>query len=179
MNIIFENERIRLREAELSDAENLLQIANDEEVMKYYGMNHSLNIEGATEEILWFRSLFEKNEGARWVIADKESNQYIGDIGVFHFEPDHNRVEIGFKLAKEHWNKGIIGECIQRALEFAFLEKKYNRVEALVDPRNIGCQMTLQKNGFQLEGTLREYEFEHGEYVDLQLYSILRREFSK
>lgn len=179
MNIIFENELIRLREAKLSDEEELLRISNDEEVMKYYGMNHSPNIEGAKKEILWYRSLLANNEGARWVIADKENNQYIGDIGVFHFEPTHNRLEIGFKLAKEYWNKGIMGACIQKTLQFAFLEKKYNRVEALVDPRNIGCQLTLKKNGFQLEGILREYEFERGHYVDLQLYSILKREFGK
>jgi len=37
--------------------------------------------------------------------------------------------------------------------------------------------MTLKKSGFTLEGTLREYEFENGQYIDLQLYSIIKREF--
>ncbi|CAM3794766.1 GNAT family N-acetyltransferase [Mesobacillus zeae] len=180
MSAIFENEMIRLRDAVLNDAEELLHTNNDDEVMMYYGKNpYNQDIQGARDEILWFRSLLAENKGVRWVIADKASNQYIGDIGVFNFEPDHNRAELGFKLQKKYWNKGIMRVCIQQVLEFAFEEKSYNRIEALVDPRNIGCQKTLKKNGFQLEGALREYEFERGQYIDLQMYSILRREFSK
>ncbi|MGR5881054.1 GNAT family N-acetyltransferase [Bacillus paranthracis] len=174
---IFESGNMRLREASLADAERLLQIMSNEDVMKYYGMNPCTSLEAAKEEIVWFQNLITNNQGFRWVIADKKSNQYIGDIGVFDFEPVHNRVEIGFKLQPAYWNRGIMSECIQKVLEFAFIQKKYNRIEALVDSRNISCQILLQKNGFTLEGTLREYEFENGYYVDLQSYSILKREF--
>lgn len=177
MVLIFESDRIRLRDASLADAERLVQIMSNEDVMKYYGMNPCTSLAAAKEEILWFQNLITNGQGFRWVIADKTSNQYIGDIGVFDFEPVHNRVEIGFKLHPTYWNRGIMSECIQKVLEFAFLQKKYNRIEALVDPRNISCQMALQKNGFFLEGTLREYEFENGNYIDLQSYSILKREF--
>ncbi|PYE87380.1 GNAT family N-acetyltransferase [Bacillus sp. 196mf] len=177
MATIFENNSIRIREASIADAEELFRIISDQDVMEYYGMKPCANLEGAKEEILWFQSLAKNNQGFRWIIADKKSNKYIGDIGVFGFEPIHNRIEIGFKLQQAHWNKGIMSECIQKVLEFSFLKNQYNRVEALVDPRNKGCQMTLKKSGFTLEGTLREYEFENGQYIDLQLYSIIKREF--
>jgi len=56
---------------------------------------------------------------------------------------------------------------------------RYNRIEAYVDRRNAASTHLLRKNGFQFEGTLRECEFEHGAYVDLDVYSILRREYVK
>ncbi|MBZ9623763.1 GNAT family N-acetyltransferase [Clostridium sp. FP2] len=176
---IFENHIIRLREATLEDAEELLRVTNDEDVMKYYGIEPYINIKEAEEEINWFISLFKGNNGARWVIADKKTNKYIGDIGVFDLDRQHNKIEIGFKLKKEYWNKGIMTDCISELLKFSFSNKNYNRVQAKVDPRNIGCKKTLEKCGFKLEGLLREYEFEHGDYVDLQVYSILKREYSK
>ncbi len=70
-------------------------------------------------------------------------------------------------------------ECIKKTLEFGFSDRNYNRIEALVDKRNIGCKKTLENNGFKLEGLLREYEFENGNYVDLEMYSILKREYIK
>lgn len=177
MTTIYENHLFRLRKAHINDAEELLNTSSNEEVMKYYGMNPCKDMQGAGKEIAWFNSLIEDGKGVRWVIADVNSNLYIGDIGVFGLDPDHSRIEIGFKLKKEYWNLGIMRKCIQKILAFSFLKKGYNRIEAFVDPRNIGCQMTLKRNGFQLEGTLREYELERGQYVDLQLYSILKKEY--
>ncbi|MEW8956996.1 GNAT family N-acetyltransferase [Clostridium sp.] len=179
MKTIFENNIIRLREAMLEDAEELLKLTNDEEVMRYYGMGAYNNIDEAEEEIKWFLNLSEEDKGVRWVIADRDSNNYVGDVGIFNLSKNHNRIEIGFKLNKEYWNKGIMRECIKRVLEFGFNEKRYNRIEALVDKRNIGCKKTLESNGFKLDGLLREYEYENGEYVDLEMYSILRREYKK
>lgn len=51
----------------------------------------------------------------------------------------------------------------------------YNRIEAYVDHRNAASAHILSKNGFQFKGTLRECEFEYGSYVDLDVYSILRK----
>ena len=176
---IFENYSIRLREATLEDAEELLKITNDEEVMKYYGMESYKNIKEAEDEINWFLSLSTENKGARWVIADKKSNKYVGDVGVFDYDRQHNKIEIGFKLKKEYWNKGIMTDCIGELLKFCFCNKNYNRVYALVESPNIGCIKTLEKCGFKSEGLLREYELQHGEYVDLHIYSFLKREYSK
>lgn len=175
--IIFENDSIILRDAHLEDAEELINITNDKEVMKYYGMEPYKTIKEAEEEIIWFLNLLKENQGVRWVIADKNTNKYIGDVGVFDFDKCHNKIEIGFKLKKEYWQRGIMAECIEKVLEFCFRDKGYNRVQALVDLRNVGCKKTLVKCGFKFEGLLREYEYENGEYVDLEAYSILKREY--
>jgi len=176
MTTIYENKYIRLRQAKIEDAEALFHLTQQKEVMKYYGAAPYTTLGQAKAEIEWFLSLEEKGQGARWVIADMHSNQYIGDIGLFHYQEKHRRVEIGFKLSMDYWNRGIMSECIRQTLAYGFGVRKYNRIEALADTRNNGCQKTLLKNGFQLEGVLREYEFENGHFVDLQMYSKLQRD---
>lgn len=145
MRTIFENDIIRLRESTLEDAEELLKITKDEEVMKYYGMEPFKNIEEAEEEINWFINLFKEDTGVRWVIADKNTNKYVGDVGIYDYSKEHNKAEIGFKLKREYWKKGIMTKCIEEVLNYSFLNKNCNRVQALVDPRNIGCKKTLKK----------------------------------
>ncbi|QDS34071.1 GNAT family N-acetyltransferase [Brevibacillus brevis] len=179
MEIIIENLFIRLRSASMQDANELFAVSTDEDVMKYYGIEPYKNIKEAEDEIKWFLSLTEEGQGVRWVIADLTTNQYVGDIGLFHYHSRHNRVEIGFKLKKEYWNKGIMTACINKALDYGFLNQNYNRIEALVDTRNLGCKRTLQKCGFLFEGVLRDYEFEREGYVDLEMYSILRNDYNK
>jgi len=174
---IFENELVRLRKPKIEDSNALLLVTNDPDVMKYYGTKPYRDLKEAEDEIRWFLSLFKDNEGGRWVIADKISDQYIGDAGLFNYNQKHNRIEIGFKLKKEYWRKGIMSFSIHNILHFGFSDKRYNRIEALVDKRNESCLKTLENCGFKPEGLLREYEYENGNYVDLYMYSILESDY--
>ena len=68
-------------------------------------------------------------------------------------------------------------EAIGAALDYGYNEMGLNRVQALIDPRNDASMRVAEKNGFKLEGTLRDYEYEYGEFIDLNMYSLLRREY--
>ncbi len=175
---VYENALVRLRAPRLDDAAALMQLTHHAAVMRYYGMAPYQTLAEAEGEIRWFLGLFEKNEGGRWAIADVKTDQFIGDVGVFNFSAQHQRVEIGFKLHADYWQKGIMHFCVNKVLAFCFTHKHYNRVEALVDDRNIACQKTLLKCGFALDGVLREYEYENGSFINLHMYSCLRRDFA-
>ena len=133
----------------------------------------------AIAEIEWFNSLFEDDEGIRWVIAERECDEYLGDAGFFRYKPAHARAEIGYKLRPAYWDRGIMTEALGAVLEYGFLEMGLNRVEALVDPRNGASMRVMAKLGFSNEGILREYEIEHGQPVDLAMLSLLRREWPR
>ena len=53
-----------------------------------------------------------------------------------------------------------------------------NRVEALSFAENTASRQLLEKLGFSCDGVLREYELIKGRFVDMAMYSLLRREFS-
>ncbi|MBF9017982.1 MULTISPECIES: GNAT family N-acetyltransferase [unclassified Oceanispirochaeta] len=171
----FEYLNYKLRKPQNKDAAKLISISNDNETMEFYGSSGSYikTEEEALKEISWMTESFSDNAG-RWIIVEKESDEYIGDIGFFNYSKTHKRIEIGYKLEKSYWGKGIITNFIGLLLKYAFDSFDNNRIEALVDERNIGSKIVLQKNKFQYEGKLREYEFENNNFVNLEMYSLLR-----
>ncbi len=176
----FEYKEYVLRKAEAKDAQELLKITNDDEIMKYYGESgaHIKDEEEALMEINWNISQFDHNAGM-WVITKKTTDEYIGDIGFNKYIKAHNKVEVGYKLKKEYWGEGIITNFLNQLINYGFTELNYNRIEALVDVNNFASKRVLLKNGFSLEGVLRDYEFEYGHYVDLEMYSIIKRTFNR
>ncbi len=173
---IIETTRLKLRRPLQKDAIALLEVTQDETVMKYYGMAPFRSKAEALAEISWFNKIFTQAEGIRWVITEKGVGNYIGDIGFHNYAKAHSRSEIGFKLTKIFWNKGIMTETLEQVLEYGFLVMQLNRIEAVADPENAACLCLLKKAGFVEEGTLREYEHEAKGYVDLVMLSLLKKD---
>lgn len=174
----FELERVILRRAEDSDSEDLYKLYSDEDVVKYIPFSAFASIQEAKDEMGWYTRIFAERSGMRWMIEDKQSGRVIGTCGFLEYEKEHNRAEIGYDLAPGFWGRGIMGEVINRVLEFGFAVLKLNRIEAKVEPDNLASARLLDKLGFVKEGVLRQHEFEKGRYVDLAVYSILSREYS-
>ena len=171
-----ETARLKLRKPLQKDVSALLEVTQDEAVMKYYGMAPYESKAEALGEINWFNNIFAQAEGIRWVITEKDAGKYIGDIGFHNHVIAHSRAEIGFKLAKAFWQKGIMTEALEPVLEYGFSVMQLNRIEAVVDPQNAGCLGLLKKAGFVQEGILREYEREAKGYVDLVMLSLLKKD---
>ena len=174
---VLDTERLRLREPRRSDAERLLAAWRDEETMLYFGTAPLGTRREAMEEIRAFREQASSGEGIRWIITERERDEYVGDIGFFDFAPEHARAEIGFLLAKPSWGRGLMSEALAATLQYGVVAKDLHRVEALVDPRNVACLRVLERRGFRREGTLRDYEFERDAFIDLVLLSMLRPEW--
>lgn len=178
--MIFEYENYVLRKPRMGDAEGFLNISQDQEVMRYYGTIGAFfaNLEEARQQVEWCQRLFSENAG-RWIITEKSQDAYIGDIGFSGFIPEHRRAEIGYRLCRPYWGKGIIKNFLRLLISWGFSELGYNRIEALVDTRNIPSKTVLLRNHFQHEGTLREYECEGGHFVDLEMYSLLSKDYER
>jgi ribosomal-protein-alanine N-acetyltransferase len=173
---ILETARLRLRQPREGDAQRLLVITRDQDVMRYYGMEPFTSQQEALAEINWFNDQFREAKGIRWVITNKPQDEYIGDIGFGHV-PQHSRADLGFKLARAYWRQGIMTEAIGLVIAYGIETLRVNRFEATVDPRNVACVHLLEAFRFRQDGLLREYEFEKGAFVDLAMYSLLRKEW--
>lgn len=67
-------------------------------------------------------------------------------------------------------------EALSLIINHAFGCSDVNRIEAMVEPPNTGSRVLLEKLGFQYEGTLRKHEMCRGDFVDIQMFSILRED---
>jgi RimJ/RimL family protein N-acetyltransferase len=82
------------------------------------------------------------------------------------------RAELGYVISKSFWNTGVTSEAVRLALEKGFKDLGVKRIEAYVDPENIGSIRVLEKNGFKLEGLLKKYVVHRGNIRDRHLYAV-------
>lgn len=170
-------ERLALRGPLEKDKQPMYDIHTDPEVMRYYGVKPYDSMEKVQKHIDWLLKLHREEIGLRWVITLRDEDEYIGDVGFYDYEKKHSKAEIGYILGRQYWGKGIMTEAIRAALAYGYTQLNLNRVQALIDPRNEASMHVAEKNGFKLEGTLRDYEYEYGAFIDLNMYSVLRREY--
>ncbi|MFB9510885.1 GNAT family N-acetyltransferase [Streptomyces aurantiacus] len=84
--------------------------------------------------------------------------------------------EIGVGVLPEHRGQGV-GTVAQKLLvDYLLGRTTANRIEALTNGGNLGEQKALERLGFRREGVMRGRSFQHGEYVDVLVYGLLRSE---
>jgi len=159
------------------DMQPMFDIHTDPDVMRYYGVKPYDTMEKSKKHLDWLTKLHREEIGLRWIITLKDEDTCIGDVDFYDWEKKHSRAEIGYILGKQYWGKGIMTEAIKAALDYGFNEMNLNRIQALIDPRNDASKRVAEKHGFQYEGTFRDYEYEYGGFIDLNMYSVLKREY--
>lgn len=174
---VLETERFILRKAQENDCLDLFELYSNESVVKYIPLEPFNSVEDTKSEMIWYEKIFEEQSGLRWVIEEPVTKKVIGTCGFLNYEKAHNRLEIGYDLIPSYWKKGIMKETLSTIIHFAFTRMKVNKIEAKVVPENITSIKLLEKLNFNQEGMLREHEFEKGKYVDLVIFSILKREY--
>ncbi|MDQ6651537.1 MAG: GNAT family N-acetyltransferase [Acidobacteriota bacterium] len=87
-----------------------------------------------------------------------------------------HRAEIGYWLARPFWSQGIMTDVVRAYVEYAFGELPLLRLTAHVLEFNAGSARVLEKNGFQLEGSLRQHFRKDGQFLDARFYGLLKKD---
>lgn len=177
---VLEGKRLRLRRMDRPDAETMFRYWSDPEVVRYMNMPPFTSEEDTFEMINMLNGLSESEDALRWGIELKEKALLIGSCGfnVWQLSGAY-RGEIGYDLGRDYWGQGYMAETLQLLLTFGYETMGLNRIEALVDPRNDNSRRLLQKLGFVEEGLLREYQRSESGFVDLMIYSLLKKEYGR
>ena len=110
-----------------------------------------------------------------WFTAICLDGQVIGSISLDKGKgPYVCKAELGYVLAREMWGRGYATAAVGEAVRRGFDDLSVQRIEAFVDPDNLASQRVLEKNGFQLEGYLRECILHKGKIRDRLLYARVK-----
>lgn len=174
-----ETERLFLRRINENDAEEVLALRGNPEIMKYIPRPLAKTKEEALEHIAMIEDKIVNNIGINWGITIKGNDKIIGIIGHYRIQPENHRAEIGYMSLTEYNGKGYITEAIKAVVEYGFEEMNLHSIEAVIDPDNIASEKVLQKNGFVKEAHILENELWEGKFWDTVIYSLLKRNFKK
>jgi ribosomal-protein-alanine N-acetyltransferase len=170
-------DRLILRQAQLSDAEEVLVFRSDPVVQRYNGPVFK-SVEEAEALIEELQTEFEKGEGVSWGVTLKEQDRVIGLFGLHYWSKYHRRAEAGYDMARAFWGQGIGSEALRAILRFGFNDLDLNRIYAGTIADNQESVRMLERLGFTREGTRRKHSWEDdGTFHDSAMYGLLRDEF--
>ena len=114
-----------------------------------------------------------------FLIEKIEEKKPIGSIAHFFASPYYKNMEIGYGIDKpSDRRRGYGFESVRLMLEYLFLTRNLERIQATTSVENLPSQSLLEKAGFKKEGVLRSADFVNGRYVDIIVYSMLRGEWT-
>ena len=171
--LTLQTERLRLRPLRESDAQGIFAIRSNPTVMRYHSSPPWTSIDQAVVLIADALIAMQSGEHMRLglELADKET--LIGVCGLFHFEQQCRRAEMGYELHLDAWGKGYMNEALQAVLTYGFSNLGLNRVEADIHPDNVGSAKVVERLGFKKEGHLRERWIVGDEVSDSTIYGLL------
>lgn len=121
-----------------------------------------------------------KNEKWEFAIIDSESQDFLGGVGLnFPNRVNGNLVNLGYWVRSGRAGGNIATMASRVALDFAFNQLEFERVEIMASTLNHASNRVAEKLGAIREGTLRSRLLVHGKYHSAAIYSILRNEWQK
>ena len=117
-------------------------------------------------------------EGGKIVLALDLDGRVIGDV-TMKFGPSVNgQGEVGWIVHPDVSGQGYASEAAHAFIATAFLRWDLHRVFAQLDPRNVSSARLCERLGMRKEAHLREESWFKGEWGDLAIYSVLKREWA-
>lgn len=116
-------------------------------------MKHSVNgvcDEAATQKFVeWGLSCYESYGVGPWALIDKKSSELIGFCSVApEIVGDVEEINLGYRLAKRYWNKGLASEAARAVLSYVLGEKLFNSVVVIIEPEHLASLKVAEKAGF-------------------------------
>ncbi len=145
-----ETARLILRPWQESDLAPFAKLNADPWVMEFF--TNVKTLEASTKEYLILKEGCEKYGWGFWAVVLKESDQFIGTIGIKHipFEAHFTpAVEIGWRIDRDFWGNGYATEGALASLKFGFENLNLDEIVAITVPANIRSQNVMKKIGMK------------------------------
>jgi RimJ/RimL family protein N-acetyltransferase len=126
----------------------------------------------------WLEEVQKDKSGFLFAIRPVEEDTLLGYVELDGILWADGNAWIGLGLGRrDNWGKGYGSEAMQLTLKFAFDELNLHRVQLSVFAYNERAIALYEKLGFVREGTYREHIQREGQFYDMLLYGLLRREW--
>jgi len=169
-----ESERLLYRAYTTEDAETLFHMRSHPDVSKYMDTAVPKHSEDTRRRIEGYHKAFDDKKGITWAIIEKQSNALIGDFGIWRIDKQNSRGEIGYILHPTFWKKGYMNEAMHTLIRFGFKVLNLHSYEANVNIDNKRSKTLLLKLGFKLEAYFRENFYYDGQFLDSEIYCLLK-----
>jgi ribosomal-protein-alanine N-acetyltransferase len=171
-DVILTGERVLLRPLAARDAAEMFVFASDPEVTRYLPWEPETNIatvRGFLQDQVGRR---RRGESIGFAVILRETGVMIGSTDLMELKAVRGQAEIGYLIAREHWNRGIMTEAGRLTLDYGFSSLRLDRVIAWADADNAASRRVLEKLGMESAGS--EHRFVKNERRPYVRYEVSR-----
>jgi RimJ/RimL family protein N-acetyltransferase len=157
---MIETERLLLRKPTREDAPGLLEAFADPEAMRYIGDGSTTDLAGSEQAVRRWLERWEAWGLGMFVVERVEDSRVLGRAGFLRWDHETWEVggpetEIGWGLAREHWNRGYATEAALALRDWAFEERGLTRLISLIQPGNLPSIRVAEKLGERHERNVK------------------------
>ena len=171
--------RLTLRPARMTDAHDMYEYSRDPEVARHVLWEAHSSVHQTRNYLRYILRQYRAGAPGTFVIELTGARKVIGTIGLMWIQRDNRSAEVGYSLSRPYWNQGLMTEALEETLRFCFETLRLNRVEAQHEVDNPASGAVMRHVGMHREGMLRQRVYNKGHYVDVELYAILRTDYTE
>lgn len=97
-------------------------------------------------------AMFEQHGYGLWAVERRDTAEFIGFTGLAPMAagiPGSGGVEVGWRLAREHWGHGFASEAALASLRFAFDELGLSHVNSITSVGNTRSRSVMERIGMR------------------------------
>jgi len=169
--------RLGFRNWRKSDLQRYVVMNQDPDVMQYFPQLLAPEQSEASFERM--KKHYDEHGFTFFAVDNIEEEKFIGFIGLVntrfesHFTPC---VEIGWRLMKEYWGRGLATEGAAACLDYAFKELGLKEVYSFTPKSNFPSERVMQKIGMTKVGTFNHPMIPDHPLEEHLLYRRLRHQ---
>jgi ribosomal-protein-alanine N-acetyltransferase len=154
--MILETPRLILRPFAADDLDRMAELMANKDFMRFSTTASPARTPMTREQTQSFldKVIGWDREGlpSQFAMIVRSSGNLAGYCGFFHHEVDGKmEIEIGYRLQRDFWNRGLTTEAARAVRDHGFRDLKLERVISLIHPENHASRRVAEKNGMILE----------------------------
>ena len=167
--VVLTTPRLLLRTFRRDDLPAYASLNADPEVVRYLG-GVPLTREHSDEIAEWAQRCYAEEGLGLLAVERRDDGAFLGMCGLHHQQSYPDDVEVGWRLAREHWGRGYATEAATAWLDHAFGPLGLPRVISITDPPNVRSLAVMRRLGMTFD---HEAEVEDdGERFQAVIYAI-------
>lgn len=105
------------------------------------------------------------------------NEKIVGSVGLVKIDKEHHKAELGYWLSNDYRGRGIMTKSIKRLIRYVFKTMKINRLVLQIPSKNEASLKIPLSLHFEHEGILRQDALINGQYMDMEIYGLLKKDF--
>jgi RimJ/RimL family protein N-acetyltransferase len=169
MPVELETERLLLRMPRSDDAEALLDLVGDAQVMQAMG-SESGGVEVAVEHLERWLKRWDTNDLGPLLVVHRDGGNVIGRVGPLVWNSatwdtasladagENAEIELGWAIVSAYWGRGYAPEAARAVRTWLYEARNVERLISLIDPTNTKSARVAEKLGAEPSETVELFD---------------------